>query len=400
MSLAQQLWQANADWADRILAHPFVQGLGDGSLPVAAFKSYVAQDAYFLEAFARAYAFCLAHGTSRDDLFGFSELIAGVLEELKLHKSYTESLQVSLDGVTPLPATQAYVDFLLGTARRGQLGETIAGMTPCMRLYAFLGQTLAKKDVAPAYADWVKTYADPGVRGAGRAARRPARPACGRQSRRARELPSRDGTGIRLLRRKSSIVVLSAAKDLALLPEMFFGVGARSFAALRTTGDYSAASFSIDRSSAPCRSAVSLLPIAARTSCSAAAHSGSARLNSARPAGVATSSCRRLSPELARSTRPSLEQRLQVAGEGGAIGRQQLRQPADRDRTLGGDEPQQRELRDLEAGRRQVLAVDRGHPTGGAADAKAGALGGREARRGRNRHGRQSTAAHLARAIA
>lgn len=161
MSLAQQLWQANAGWADRILAHPFVQGLGDGSLPVAAFKSYVAQDAYFLEAFARAYAFCLAHGTTRDDLFGFAELIAGVLEELKLHRSYTESLQLSLDGVTPLPATQAYVDFLLGTARRGQLGETIAGMTPCMRLYAFLGRALARTDVAPPYADWVKTYADP-----------------------------------------------------------------------------------------------------------------------------------------------------------------------------------------------------------------------------------------------
>jgi thiaminase/transcriptional activator TenA len=162
MSLAAQLWKANGDWAGKILAHRFVQGLGDGTLPVASFKSYVAQDAYFLDAFARAYAFCLAHGTSRDDLYGFSELIAGVLEELKLHESYTERLQVTLDGVTPMPATQAYVDFLLGTARRGDLGETIAGMTPCMRLYAFLGQALAQKDVAPAYAEWVKTYADPG----------------------------------------------------------------------------------------------------------------------------------------------------------------------------------------------------------------------------------------------
>jgi thiaminase/transcriptional activator TenA len=162
VSLAEQLWRANADWAQKILAHPFVQGLGDGSLAVGAFKSYVAQDAYFLDAFARAYAFCLAHGTTREDLFGFAELIAGVLEELKLHKSYTEKLRVSLDGVTPLPATQAYVEFLLAAARQGQLGETIAGMTPCMRLYAFLGQTLARKDVAPAYADWVKTYSDPG----------------------------------------------------------------------------------------------------------------------------------------------------------------------------------------------------------------------------------------------
>ena len=127
MSLAAQLWKANGDWADKILVHRFVQGLGDGALPVASFKSYVAQDAYFLDAFARAYAFCLAHGTSRDDLYGFSELITGVLEELKLHKSYTERLQIPLDDVTPLPATQAYVEFLLHTARQGQLGETIAG---------------------------------------------------------------------------------------------------------------------------------------------------------------------------------------------------------------------------------------------------------------------------------
>ncbi|MBV8394576.1 MAG: TenA family protein [Alphaproteobacteria bacterium] len=162
MSLARTLWQANADWAARILAHRFVQGLGDGSLATQSFKSYVAQDAYFLDAFARAYAFCLAHGTSRDDLYGFSELIAGVVDELKLHKSYTERLQVNLDNVMPMAATQAYTGFLLDTAKRGRLGETIAAMTPCMRLYAYLGQALAKKDVAPLYVEWVKTYSDSG----------------------------------------------------------------------------------------------------------------------------------------------------------------------------------------------------------------------------------------------
>jgi len=162
MELARALWRANADWAERILAHGFVRGLGDGTLPLASFKSYVAQDAYFLEAFARAYAFCLANGTSHDDLHEFAELIAGVVDELKLHKSYAERWQVELTGVTPLPATQAYVGFLLTNARRGHLGDTIAAMTPCMRLYAFLGQSLAAGPVAPRYAEWVKTYADPG----------------------------------------------------------------------------------------------------------------------------------------------------------------------------------------------------------------------------------------------
>jgi len=162
VSLARQLWLANADWAGKILAHPFVRGLGDGSLRVASFKSYVAQDAYFLEAFARAYAFCLANSTSREDLYGFSELIAGVLEELMLHKAYAERWQVPLTGVTPISATRAYVEFLLSNARQGNLGETIAAMTPCMRLYAWLGHTLAATEANPLYSEWISTYSDPG----------------------------------------------------------------------------------------------------------------------------------------------------------------------------------------------------------------------------------------------
>jgi len=162
MALAAALWQANADWARRILAHDFVRRLGDGSLAIESFKRYVAQDAYFLEAFARAYAFCLAHSSSRQDIESFADLIGGVREELELHKAYAVRWHVQLDGLRPLGATEDYVQFLLGTARRGVLGETIAAMTPCMRLYAFLGQSLAKTATAATYREWIKTYADPG----------------------------------------------------------------------------------------------------------------------------------------------------------------------------------------------------------------------------------------------
>ncbi len=159
MSLAGALWAANADWAQRTLAHPFVRGLGDGSLPVDSFRRYVAQDAYFLEAFARAYAACLAQSTERADLQAFAGLIAGVMEELKLHAAYAERWQVDLTSVTPAPATQAYTAFLVELAGLGRIGLTAAAMTPCMRLYAFLGQELAKGPVAATYAEWVRTYA-------------------------------------------------------------------------------------------------------------------------------------------------------------------------------------------------------------------------------------------------
>ena len=160
-SLSQKLWAANADWAHRSLAHPFVRGLGDGSLPVESFRRYVAQDAYFLEAFARAYAYCLAQSTARADLQAFAGLIGGVIEELKLHAGYAERWKVDLAHVAPAPATRAYTEFLIELARLGGIGLTTAAMTPCMRLYAFLGQELARRPVAPPYAEWVRTYAAP-----------------------------------------------------------------------------------------------------------------------------------------------------------------------------------------------------------------------------------------------
>jgi thiaminase/transcriptional activator TenA len=80
---------------------------------------------------------------------------------LKLHSGYAARLGIDLTRVEPLLATSAYTDFLLATASLGNVGETCAAMTPCMRLYAFLGQSLADRAVdRNPYAEWIRTYAD------------------------------------------------------------------------------------------------------------------------------------------------------------------------------------------------------------------------------------------------
>jgi len=160
MSLSADLWAANADLAAAALAHPFVAGVGDGSLPRGRFAAYVAQDAFFLESFARAYALGVAHSPDRDTLDVFADLLAGVRDELRLHTGYAARWGIDLAQVTPLPATLAYTDFLLATASLGGVGLTAAAMTPCMRLYAHLGRSLSA-EAAGDYAEWVTTYADP-----------------------------------------------------------------------------------------------------------------------------------------------------------------------------------------------------------------------------------------------
>src|SRR5215203_1071603 len=160
MSLSESLWKENDDVARAALEHRFVRGVGDGTLPLESFQSYVAQDAFFLEGFARAYAFALAHSPDRDGMGDFAGLITGVLEELKLHGGYAKKWSVRLDETVPAEATLAYTDFLLSTAVLKGVGETCAAMTPCMRLYAFLGRSLAEEgyDQDSPYGKWVETY--------------------------------------------------------------------------------------------------------------------------------------------------------------------------------------------------------------------------------------------------
>lgn len=167
MSLSKTLWNENEDLARAALEGSFVRGVGDGTLPRRAFEYYVAQDAFFLEAFARAYALALARSPDREGLSSFSALISGVMEELELHAGYAKKWSVDLTQAEPGDATLAYTDFLLATASRSSVGETCAAMAPCMRLYAFLGGELEKRGAAEdnPYKEWIETYSDPDFEG-------------------------------------------------------------------------------------------------------------------------------------------------------------------------------------------------------------------------------------------
>jgi thiaminase (transcriptional activator TenA) len=167
MSLSQKLWQANQDLAEASLHNPFVQGLGDGSLTREKFVYYVGQDAFFLEAFARAYSIAAAKSPDWESFQVFHALTDGALQELNLHRGYAEQWGVDIVSVTPGDATRQYTDFLLSTAWSQSVGVTAVAMSPCLKLYAYLGQALrqsAAKDLtvqalaSNPYADWITTY--------------------------------------------------------------------------------------------------------------------------------------------------------------------------------------------------------------------------------------------------
>lgn len=165
MTVSSKLWQANQDLAQACLEHPFVQGIADGTLDRRKFAYYVQQDVFFLEAFARAYSIAAAKTQDWQGFQVFHALASGVLEELSLHQGYVAAWGVNLHSAEPGPATRCYTDFLLATAWGGDIGLTTAAMSPCMSLYAFLGEQLAVGGIPNhQYADWIRTYTSPEFR--------------------------------------------------------------------------------------------------------------------------------------------------------------------------------------------------------------------------------------------
>jgi thiaminase/transcriptional activator TenA len=162
MTLSDDLWQENQALAQDCLQHPFVQGIATGTLPPDRFTDYVGQDAFFLNAFARAYSLAAAKAPNLSQFETFHLLADGVLLELRLHQRYALQWGVDLQQVTPGSATQRYTDFLLATAWSQPIARIVVAMAPCMRLYAFLGKTIAASGIPThAYRDWIQTYSSP-----------------------------------------------------------------------------------------------------------------------------------------------------------------------------------------------------------------------------------------------
>jgi thiaminase (transcriptional activator TenA) len=155
---ASDLWEAQHE-------HPFVRGIGDGSLPIERFAHYVRQDYLFLIEYARMLALGAARATDVETMRRFAELAQAILgEEMELHRAFARDFGISeaeLEAEPAAPTTQAYTDFLVRTAALGDAGELAGALLPCMWGYAELGQRLATAGT-PAdqrYARWIETYA-------------------------------------------------------------------------------------------------------------------------------------------------------------------------------------------------------------------------------------------------
>lgn len=149
----------------KIRMHPFVQGLGDGSLPLNAFRFYMKQDYVFLIEYARVLALAVAKGGDLQTMGMFAELLNATLnQEMTLHRSYAEKFGIStedLESTELAPTAHGYTRHLLEIGHSGGLPEVAVSLMPCQWGYAEIGAMLAREgDVTEAnpYVDWIRAY--------------------------------------------------------------------------------------------------------------------------------------------------------------------------------------------------------------------------------------------------
>jgi thiaminase/transcriptional activator TenA len=167
---AAQLWQTGRPIQDAILGHPFVRGLGDGSLPLERYREYLRQDFVFLLDYARVLALAAAAAEEPEAMARWAGLLHATLHgEMELHRRTCAELGIDpaeLEQVPPAPYTFTYTRHLRAVARDGSELEIAAGLLPCQWGYAEIAEALAARGLppVPAYADWVRAYTSPDYR--------------------------------------------------------------------------------------------------------------------------------------------------------------------------------------------------------------------------------------------
>ena len=153
----QPIWRQNHN-------HPFVQGMGDGTLEKEKFRFYMIQDYLYLIDYAKLFAIGAVKATDVQTMGKFAALLDSTLnEEMSLHREYAKKFEISekeLEKAQPSPTTLAYTHYMLHVGQSGTLAELVAALLPCMWSYWEIGKELSEKPGAnnEFYREWIEMY--------------------------------------------------------------------------------------------------------------------------------------------------------------------------------------------------------------------------------------------------
>ena len=163
MKFTDFLWVSIKDIYGKILNHPFVQGLADGSLDEEAFRFYVIQDALYLKDYARGLALLGAKAPQDRWLMMFAgHARDAIVVERALHESFFREWELTDEEVysSPMaPNNLLYTSYLLKTAYERPFPEILGCFLPCYWIYWEVGKELEMRgSPKELFRRWIQTY--------------------------------------------------------------------------------------------------------------------------------------------------------------------------------------------------------------------------------------------------
>jgi len=161
---ADPVWEA-------VFHHPFVKGIGDGTLSRDRFGFYLKQDYVYLIDFSRVLALASAKSPTLQEMGTFAALLHATLNtEMELHRKTCAAFGIAepeLAKTRKSPITSAYTDLLVRTAYEGESSDILAVLLPCACGYAEIGKRLKAKGLPEDrhYREWIDTYSSPEFQG-------------------------------------------------------------------------------------------------------------------------------------------------------------------------------------------------------------------------------------------
>src|SRR4051812_15891589 len=166
MTLTERLHQVATPTWQKTLTHPFVTGLGAGTLPLEKFQFYMCQDYIFLIEYSRLLALATAKAPDLDTMGRFANLLDATLNrEMALHREFAVQCGIeasALAATRATPTAHAYTRHLVRVAALGDLPEIVAALLPCQWGYGEIGRILAQRGKpisVPFYCQWIEMYA-------------------------------------------------------------------------------------------------------------------------------------------------------------------------------------------------------------------------------------------------
>ena len=165
MNFSDKLYASVKDIWESCYIHPFVKGIGDGTLDLDKFRYYMIQDYIYLLDYAKVYALGVVKADSEEVMQGFSNMVSSILNgEMNIHRSYMKRLGITLEEINNSKAALdnvSYTHYMLAVSYNGSLADITVSLLSCMWSYLEIGRNLSKNSGSTQhefYGEWIRGY--------------------------------------------------------------------------------------------------------------------------------------------------------------------------------------------------------------------------------------------------